>query len=415
MNIAEKLQTIEENVPKVYESGYNEGYEAGKAEGGGSGEVLTTSGRAENACATGGDYDSGNTLRNWYVSADGYILYRYELKGAKKLKITGAVLHNSNSSGTVRENILFVNGLASGSNAIGVINSTDMVTEPVTYDASNPPSEYIVTVPQGLGVEGVYISCINGSGDPVVEVIESVPSSEAYDEGYDKGHDEGKAEGVAQYTDVFWDTFQQGGNKTEYENAFSRWEQCMRRNIFRPKYSMRPTMSCKSMFTGFNYFETDPAYIPDLVDYFDQLGIELDFSQVTGTFDWLFHQAVVKRIGRLDFSNTSEPWAATCGQNPYLVTVGPLVVNENSKFAQVFANCKALENVTFEGTIGQNTLAFNACPLLSDASLANIIEHLKDYSNDESGSHKIVFGAANVAKLSETQKQTIQDKGWSFS
>ena len=35
MSVAEKLTQIAENTPLVYESGYNEGYEKGKAEGGG--------------------------------------------------------------------------------------------------------------------------------------------------------------------------------------------------------------------------------------------------------------------------------------------------------------------------------------------------------------------------------------------
>jgi hypothetical protein len=73
-----------------------------------------------------------------------------------------------------------------------------------------------------------------------------------------------------------------------------------------------------------------------------------------------------------------------------------------------------LENVTFEGTIGQNGLNFSWSINLSHDSLMSIINCLKDYSG--TGTTKTVtLGATNLAKLTTAEKAVATQKGWTLA
>lgn len=56
-------------------------------------------------------------------------------------------------------------------------------------------------------------------------------------------------------------------------------------------------------------------------------------------------------------------------------TIRKIIVNENIAFYNWFKLTKYLENITFEGVIG-NDIDFVDCPLLTKASIKNIFEHL---------------------------------------
>ena len=90
-------------------------------------------------------------------------------------------------------------------------------------------------------------------------------------------------------------------------------------------------------------------------------------------------------------------------------------VDENMKYDAAFTGCPKLEEVTFEGVIGQNGLSFADSPLLTKESLLNIIGCLKDYSTDTSGtSHTVTLGQTNLDKLTSDEKAIATQKGWSL-
>jgi hypothetical protein len=46
----------------------------------------------------------------------------------------------------------------------------------------------------------------------------------------------------------------------------------------------------------------------------------------------------------------------------------------------------------------------------------NIIDHLKDYSEDTSGTtHTLTIGTTNQDKLTDAEKQIVTDKGWTLA
>ena len=62
-----------------------------------------------------------------------------------------------------------------------------------------------------------------------------------------------------------------------------------------------------------------------------------------------------------------------------LKTVRKIIIDSGVESGgnNAFYGCSSLENIAFEGEIAQN-VSFGDSPLLSDASVDNIIEHLKD-------------------------------------
>ena len=146
--------------------------------------------------------------------------------------------------------------------------------------------------------------------------------------------------------DRFWDEFQEYGNRTNYSGAFSYggWND----KTYNPKYTIRPS-SCNNLFQA-NTAITDTKVAIDLT-----------------------HPGGNQKFGL--FNNASK-----------LVTIRKLIVNESTVFTtsagnNSFSGCKALKNITFEGTIGRN-IDFSDCPL-SVESMVNVITHLAYYRGTE--------------------------------
>jgi len=76
----------------------------------------------------------------------------------------------------------------------------------------------------------------------------------------------------------------------------------------------------------------------------------------------------------------------------------------------MFYNCTALENVTFEGTIPVrgNMSVFSSCPNLTVDSLMSFINALTNMNS--SATYTITIGSTNLAKLTEEQIQIATDK-----
>ena len=103
-----------------------------------------------------------------------------------------------------------------------------------------------------------------------------------------------------------------------------------------------------------------------------------------------------------------EEWFQHCKA---LHTIELLRVDENTIYSNAFNLCSQLKNITFDGVIGQN-IDFKWSPLLTDASLNNITEHLKDFTAAGSGSATITFHPDIESKLGESGKAAITAKGW---
>jgi hypothetical protein len=79
-----------------------------------------------------------------------------------------------------------------------------------------------------------------------------------------------------------------------------------------------------------------------------------------------------------------------------------------------FMKCPQLEELTLDGAVIQsNGLNLQWSTKLSHDSLMNIINALKDYSGDTSGTvWTCTLGNENLAKLTAEQEQIALNKGW---
>lgn len=172
--------------------------------------------------------------------------------------------------------------------------------------------------------------------------------------------------------DAFWDAFQQMGNRTYYRYAFySQASGAWTDEIYNPKYPIRATenISGDSMFQGSVITDTK-------VDI--EIGVDASYVFIS------------------------------CG---HLKTIRKLIVSENTTFNRWFAGCEALENVTFEGIIAGD-ISFSDSQKLTNASVQNIIDHLKDLTGQTG---KTLTLHAYVGRdLTEAQKAAITAKNWTL-
>lgn len=218
----------------------------------------------------------------------------------------------------------------------------------------------------------------NGYTEGVADGYE-LGHEEGYDEGhtdgYDLGHNEGYIHGVSDgwaeaypageraEQERFWDIAQAKGNRKNYRYAFynTYWND----NIYNPKHNIICSELSSDMYR---------------------------YSGITNT-----------KVN-IDFSNASSSYVFAASK---IKTIPYLKVYKNTTFSGWFASCSSLENITFDGEIGQE-IDFTACPL-TKTSLLNIIEHLGNVST----STKLKIGATNQAKLTATEIVGATQKGWS--
>jgi hypothetical protein len=88
--------------------------------------------------------------------------------------------------------------------------------------------------------------------------------------------------------------------------------------------------------------------------------------------------------------------------------------HKDTTFSDAFSGSTtwALEEITFEGVIGQN-LSMGRCPKLTIESLRNIISCLYDYSA-EGVTKTLTLHSTAKARLTADDVKAITDKGWTL-
>ncbi len=158
--------------------------------------------------------------------------------------------------------------------------------------------------------------------------------------------------------DEFWDVFQDYGNRVSYIGAFAKWN----KDIFKPKYNMQPT-NAYYMFDGFK----DNI---DMVEYLNNLGITLDFSNCTSFTNFMFWSKI-SRMGIVDSTAAS---SITFYYAYMLKTIDLLILKADGTQSFNFAGCGALKDITIQGVIGK-TCDMQSCPL-SKESIISVINAL---------------------------------------
>ena len=208
---------------------------------------------------------------------------------------------------------------------------------------------------------------------------------------YEKGKEKERSD--------FWDVFQNKGKLnafSSYQYAFSygHWTD----NNYNPKYTISAGYSCSYMY-----------------------------YMATGITD-------TKVDINLQYATASVQVFRSSG----LKTIRKLIVVAANTYNSWFAGCASLENITFEGVIG-NDISFADCPLLTVESMIgkvateeqiakgkNIIELNGTYyyggilialrDNSTTGvTNTLTLHADAKAKLTDAQKAIATEKGWTLA
>ncbi len=222
----------------------------------------------------------------------------------------------------------------------------------------------LLEITELLGRATKNVEKVYGAG---YSVGKSEGADSGYGHGYENGHTAGYDAGRQAEYDRFWDAYQENGNKRRYEAAFggSGWNN----ESFKPKYPLIVTYA-------YNMF-----YACGVTDGYEYIK-DADFSQCT-LMSSAFAQCHFRRIGTVDCSS-GESLSGMFSHARALVTIDKIIVHKNNTFGSTFDNNIYLENLTFEGEIGNNlTMAgtYNGKPWgerLTYASIKSIIEHLSD-------------------------------------
>lgn len=178
--------------------------------------------------------------------------------------------------------------------------------------------------------------------------------------------------------DKFWDNFQNYGNRTNYIYAFQRGG--FNFENFYPKYDIIPIGNSNYMF--YNWKVAVGKYVGSLKQRLEECGVELNTSQCTN-LGAAFAYGGFTELPTIDLSNLTETSTMIFAYNyGYLKTIEKIIMSENTVISPSwFAEAFGLENLTIEGTIGQNNFSVKDCKKLSVASLLSILTALsKDQS-----------------------------------
>lgn len=212
--------------------------------------------------------------------------------------------------------------------------------------------------------------------------------------------------------DAFWDNYQQNGNRVGYTTAFGG---CWNKGNFKPKYSMRPT-NAYMMFFNNTGAVIDLGEVAE--DYFDNLGIELDFSEAKN-MTYGIATLHAKRFKKIDISSASSTMQLFYSHNN--------VVNNNNSVEEIdefvsseittyenstFQHAIWLREIRFTGVIATGVFNIQWSPNLSHDSLMSIINVLADKTGDTSKTWTATLGATNLAKLTIEEQKIAYNKGW---
>lgn len=236
----------------------------------------------------------------------------------------------------------------------------------------------------------------------IMGAIDSI-STESDDGAYDRGYADGELAGRENQQNDFWDTFQNNGNRNDYQFGFGGWG--WTDETFKPKYNIQPVYAMR-IFAH--------SKITDLKNILDNSGVTLDFSKMTSGFEILLNSTIT-HMGVIDFTSMNNV-NQVFYQAKSLISIEKLMLKSDGSqgFASstTFGGCSALTHMIVEGTIGQNNFNIQWSDLDIE-SLVSILNALADKSADTSGTEwKVKIGATNKAKLTEEQLLVAKNKGW---
>ena len=190
----------------------------------------------------------------------------------------------------------------------------------------------------------------------VAEITEKLRvASENTTRMYDVGFEAGRVLG----DDVFWDSIQAYGNRTNYERGFAntKWDK-----PFNPKYSFKNATKAQYMFSSVK--AGDNMYTD-----------KLDFSKCASMVA-VFLDSDVTRLKVIDMRSCLASYngmASSFYGCTHLREITEFYPSVNTIFSATFSSCTALETINFCSEIAVNGLDLKASKILSKDSIKSIM------------------------------------------
>lgn len=201
----------------------------------------------------------------------------------------------------------------------------------------------------------------------------------------------------------FWDMLQENGKRYDYTMGFSggSWND----ETFKPKYDIKPSWACVSMFNR--------THITDLEAALNRSGVILDLSNNANYGDCFAYSkiTVLPEITLASFASTTYNMFSNCTK---LHTIRKLTFSEGMtiNFTDTFPVCTALTNVEFAGIL-TGSISLKDSPL-SKASIESLIGILSDTATGKTVTLK--SSAVEVAMPWDVWDELIATKpNWTFS
>ena len=216
------------------------------------------------------------------------------------------------------------------------------------------------------------------------------------------------------YYDVFWDAYQNYGERGIYEYAFrgvysgSEVTPCWSKESLVPKYNIRPT-SASGMFQIFRRWKDDEGndYLVDLEAHLNECDISLDFSMCKD-FSYMCAQAYIEVFPTVDASSASVLTRSFEGYQGTIIR--KLIVHRGiTTYNNTFTNATNLTDIDVEGEIGAD-ISFASCKKLSAKSRQSIVNTLVDLTGGTSQTLTVPSTLFDV--FLEEHGETITAKNW---
>ena len=203
--------------------------------------------------------------------------------------------------------------------------------------------------------------------------------AEVYDAGKAKGHGEGYNDGVAdgkqaEY-DAFWDAYMPD-DLTNWQYVFysPRWNDAN----FYPKRDIKPVGAASFSFSSHQISN----FKQRLID----CNVTFDSSKMTsGNYLFAFC-SYMTNLPIISLVGLTSQISHAFENDRCLVEIEKIILKDDGSttFDYWFKGCTALENITFEGVIGQD-IDFSDCNMLTRASIESILSHMPDMYSDLTG------------------------------
>lgn len=180
--------------------------------------------------------------------------------------------------------------------------------------------------------------------------------------------------GGKSYYDAFWDAYQDNGNRAYYGNAFAGagWND----ETFKPKYDIKPITDASRILSG--------TKITDFKGALEKAGVVFDLSKAVSISYITDNSTTLTRLPELNVTS-AKTLQYFLYQASALVSVDKVILKSDGSQnfgAQSFGYLNALEEIRFEGVIGQNGLNFQQSKKLSKASITSIINALSTTTSE---------------------------------